>query len=149
LEDFHSKLSDRVAEWNELNYDPDFIEWIKQEDEATGEAYGAVLNRAYHARKVAATARVFETYLSEQSTGKQKATTQNKRETPEHLVAPSRKGGGLQTRIDNAGTDGVMRMSDYEDFVRQVRDGIIKEGSPAYREKKSAFLKANAEGRLL
>ena len=58
-------LDTHVEKWKELNTDPEFIQWLNQQDVYAGELRKSLLDRAFYANDAERVARFFKGYLDE------------------------------------------------------------------------------------
>jgi len=75
-EKFYARLESKVDNWKDLNSDPDFLNWLAQQDVYAGEPRKALLTRAFRANDADRVARFFIGYLEEHAALKATPTTQ-------------------------------------------------------------------------
>ena len=62
-EEFNKKLSSFVPNWREINYDPNFIDWLKRKrDPGTGKTWLTLINEGYESRDLIAVVGFFLEY---------------------------------------------------------------------------------------
>jgi len=145
---FYQGLDTASPGWRATNEDPKFIEWLQQAEPLSGVQYHTVLMRYFETGDVANTAKVFKMYANSAPEASNQGSTAKTNTVPEHLVAPKKTGGGTQSTVENNGGD-VLSMADYEQLQRDYLNGAFKGKETEYRNKKSQFLKAATEGRLI
>lgn len=148
-EKFNRQLSARCPAWTGLdsgiNLDPGFCEWVATAPApGTGGMMKDLLTNAYMTANLQAMAEIIDLYQTLKPAAPAPPTVPD----PASLVAPSRKGGGQQTVIEN-NQGKVMRMADMERLYDDYRQGKYRGKEPEYQAKKAEFMKAKAEGRLI
>lgn len=137
----------RIPDWRALNEDPDFITWLQNEAPFSGgKTFQQIIKSAYQAGDVAGTAEIFNVY--DQTNNKQADPAPAKQNKPEPPVSPPKRGGGVQSQIDNASGD-VLRVSDFQQLMQDKINGRYHGKEAEFEKKKAEFYKAKAEGRLI
>jgi len=134
-------LSQRVPDWEQLNTDPGFLEWLTQVDQVYGLPRQAALNNAYEVFDVARTAAIFETY--KQLTAPKQP--QQSRQDLQRQVAPTRS----RTSTPPAATDQNQRFfnqKEIEEFYNEWRRGYIDNDEAVRMEKE--IIAAISQGRV-
>lgn len=134
-------LGQQVSDWETLNIDQGFLEWLQQVDPVYGVPRQAALSNAYEALDVARVASIFKTY--KQTLPQTPAPSRAKQEL-QRQVAPTR------TRSTTTPADGVNERiftnQDIEQFYTDWRRGFYDEQEAADMEKQ--IHTAIAEGRI-
>lgn len=142
---FEDALTRDCANWRDLNVDENFNLHIRNTVEPySGESLFDLLNEAYQQGDAAKVARLFNSYQPTQQSNTDDHTNQRQKEL-ERMATPVRKGGGVNTQIDN-NRGQVMTMADYEQLHR---DYAGRYDHPDFVKKKAEFRAAAAEGRLV
>jgi hypothetical protein len=135
-------LSQRVSDWEQLNTDPGFLEWLQQVDPVYGLPRQAGLNSAYEAFDVARVATIFETY--KQLTAP-KQTQQRPKQELQRQVAPTRSRVSTPPAAD-AQNQKIFNSREIEQFYDEWRRGFIDNDEAVRMEKE--IHAAIAEGRI-
>ena len=126
-------LTSQVPEWQQLNGDPDFIQWTQNSTApfSGGRTYNEILNSAYFAGDGVGCSEVFLAYQQlrrqapAQSQPQPQVTAQV--QSPEHLVTPqgSNTSTPASTQPQQSGTP-VVNEKYIDNFYRDVEKGMYK-----------------------
>lgn len=139
---FLAGLSQQVADWEALNVDPGFLEWLQQIDPVYGIPRQAALNNAYESLDVTRVANIFKTY--KQGLAPAPAAPRSNQAELQRQVAPTRT---RSTTQPNENSDKpVFTNRDIEKFYSDWRRGYYDDAEAASMEKQ--IHAAIAEGRV-
>jgi len=129
---FNENLTRRVPNWESLNVDPAFLEWLNVVDDFTGKKRIDLLNEAYSRMDLGRTARFFERFIEETSTQKPAKSTDS---NVEKLISPKKSNASVPVSQSDRGgkiwtTDEIKKLyADYragklshDEFTRLERD---------------------------
>lgn len=137
--EFNRLLTAECRNWQKLNEDPAFNQYIRDTLLPTGETLYEVLNAAYENGDVVKVGRIFNSYQPGQTQQSDAAEleAERRRQELEAQAAPVRKGGGESTRIEsNKGK--VVTQADYEELLREY---VGRYDHPDFIKKKAEFRK--------
>lgn len=154
---FWNQLGSKVENWQDLNRDPNFLEWLEQEDVYAGMPRKELLRRAYDQNDAERASRFFKGFLNETAAVSQ-ATTQptpqtapSAAETKVDLATLAAPGEGAPGSADNTNTSSGRMWTEAEisSFYESARKGEFKGRDDEYRRIESQIQTAMAEGRIL
>lgn len=134
--DFFKTLTDKVPDWEAINENPKFLEWLGEVDELTGDTRQAMLSRAEQARDAVRTARFFERFKETFSSRAAQATT-----ALEQQVVPSSSKSSPTPPAKKVWTRGEI-----QDFYARARRGDISDAEAVAIE--ADIMSAQIEGRI-
>jgi hypothetical protein len=134
-------LGQQVSDWEALNVDQGFLEWLQQVDPVYGVPRQAALSNAYEVLDVTRVANIFKAY--KQTLPQTPAPSKAKQEL-QRQVAPTRT-RSTTTPTDNV-NDKIFTNQDIEQFYNDWRRGFYDEQEAADMEKQ--IHTAIAEGRI-
>lgn len=134
-------LGQQVSDWETLNVDQGFLEWLQQVDPVYGVPRQAALSNAYEVLDVTRVANIFKAY--KQTLPQTPAPSKAKQEL-QRQVAPTRT-RSTTTPTDNV-NDKIFTNQDIEQFYNDWRRGFYDEQEAADMEKQ--IHTAIAEGRI-
>lgn len=134
-----SELTEACPQWATQNTDPDFIQYLEENvDDLSGRTYLELLTEAHREMNAPRVARFFNMYSKQQPTPP--------RNSPEELLAPSRRGSGDQVKIeDNKGK--VYTLSEINEIYKRIELG--KYTPEKAKEMELEIWRANKEGRII
>ena len=138
---FLAGLGQQVSDWESLNVNPGFLEWLQQVDPVYGLPRHAALNNAYDQLDVARVANIFNAY---KQTLPQKPVAKNNQAELQRQVAPTRTRSG--TPPTSSESDQYFTQGDIEQFYTDWRRGLYDDAEAASMEKQ--IHAAAAEGRI-
>jgi hypothetical protein len=139
---FLAGLAQQVPDWETLNVDPGFLEWLQQVDPVYGLPKNVALTNAYENGDVARVAAIFNTYKSTLAPAAPKAKS-NQQEL-QRQVAPTRTRSG--TPPTSSESEQYFTNQDIEQFYSDWRRGLYDDAEAAVMEKQ--IHAAAAEGRI-
>ena len=135
-------LGQQVSDWEALNVDPGFLEWLQQIDPVYGIPRQAALNNAYEALDVTRVANIFKTY--KQGLAPAPVPPKSNQAELQRQVAPTRTRSTSQPG-DNQDKP-MFNNKDIEKFYSDWRRGYYTDEEAAQMEKQ--IHAAIAEGRV-
>lgn len=138
---FIAQLTAIVPEWQRLNTDPDFLDWLQEEDPSTGYTRHQLMLYAYNNGDVNGVARWFKKYLAEVE-NKPVEVTKKMAEATKNVSPPHRR----QSRTGETPAR-VYKASEIRDFYTKVALGRISPEEQKKREEE--YIRAILEGRVL
>jgi hypothetical protein len=146
---FEDALTQKVPNWRSIYSDPKFGQFLASNVEPyTGATYEQLFVHANNNWDLDRIATFFQTFDSSKTTTNPTTTPQQARQTPEHLITPARRGGGVQTQMENARGQ-IYTSKQITDFYQDIRDGKYKGQDAKIRQMKADFNKAAVEGRVV
>lgn len=139
---FLAGLSQQVPDWETLNVDPGFLEWLQEVDPVYGIPKNVALTNAYENGDVMRVANIFKTYKSTLAPVPPKAKS-NQQEL-QRQVAPTRTRSG--TPPTSSESEQYFTNQDIEQFYSDWRRGLYDDAEAAVMEKQ--IHAAAAEGRI-
>lgn len=141
---FYAELERLVPDYEALNVDPGFLNWLAEVDQLSGVARQEYLNRAYVSFDATRTAALFNAY--KQLTAPPVAPTPQSDSTLERQVAPS--GSKASTPPPAAASTKIWRSGEIEAFYKQVSLGKFKDNEADRVRIEAEIDQAVAEGRV-
>lgn len=114
---FLNSLSKHVADWETLNVDQGFLNWLAEEDPVFGEQRQAGLNRAVGAQNAAAAAKVFQAY---KATIPQPSQRSNPRSDFQRQVAPTRSRSTQRDASEGSADTRIWTQQEISDHYNDV-----------------------------
>lgn len=143
---FYAELSNDCPDWSDIDKDKGFNIYIRETVIPTGETLKQLIDKACEAGDAATVARIFNSYQPPKQPGQETdQAAERKKQELEMMATPTRKGGGVNNRIEDNKGD-VMYMRDFEQLQR---DYVGRYDHPDYIKRKAEFRKAAAAGKLL
>lgn len=147
---FEDALTSRVSNWRQVYADPAFADFLRTNIEpftgATYEVLFSVANQNWDLERIA---HFFSKFIElKQPPTQNPETPQIKPQVPEHLITPARRGGGVQTQMENAKGQ-IYTRQQINDFYKEVLDGKYRGQDAKIRQTKAEFHKAAMEGRVV
>jgi hypothetical protein len=148
-------LETAVPNWQELNEDQGFLEWLDQVDPFSGHKRGALLNQAYKSHDGPRVVAFFNGYLKEHATVTPPAapaapaapTPAAPQKRLDQLVVPGTPKTGAASTQDGSGKR-VWSRAEIGSFYSEVQAGRFK-GTPEQRKALEAdIFAAQREGRI-
>tara|TARA_R110000772_G_scaffold51809_5_gene118877 strand:+ start:3703 stop:4782 length:1080 start_codon:yes stop_codon:yes gene_type:complete len=157
-ERFYSELDGMVSNWQTINQDPSFLDWLGEVDAYAGEPRQKLLRKAFDRSDAVRVARFFKGYTDENA-AVQKATSTTAPAPAQQAAAPARvsletlaaPGEGSSGSADNTGQSAarMWKESDIGAFYNAAREGRFKGKDDAYRQTEAQIQSAISEGRIL
>lgn len=154
-EKMFATLDGAVSNWKEINVQPEFLNWLAQEDTMSGETRHTLLTRAFERNEAARVQRFFTAYLSESNSGVESAKGGGVKPnppgapsvvTPSALVAPGR---GRAAPVQIAPQQMEWTPSLIAAFYNDVRTGVFR-NDPDERDRLEAdIFAAQRDGRVV
>lgn len=154
---FEDALSSRVSNWRQVYDDPQFGRFLSTSVEPmSGLSYESLFTHANQSWDLDRIAYFFTMFNeSQEAAASQRTTTPTAPEAPPvtpappaHLVTPARRGGGMQTQMENAQGQ-IYTAKQINDFYKDVLDGKYRGQDEKVRRLKADYAKAAAEGRVV
>ena len=139
---FLSSLAQQVPDWETLNIDPGFLNWLQEVDPVYGIPKQVALSNAYEGGDVARVATIFNSYKGTLAPRAPKAKTGQ--QELQRQVAPTRTRSG--TPPTNSESEQYFTNQDIEQFYTDWRRGVYDDAEAAIMEKQ--IHAAAAEGRI-
>lgn len=138
--DFKQRLAERVDDWEVINYDPEFLDWLEQPTVETGMPRKVHFSQSVQALDAARVAGYFERFKESRKTPKPA--------TPQPLTPqPPRSQGGTPPAQPQQGE--YVRASEIQEFYRQAAIGRYRDRPQEYARLDAHYSRAAAEGRVL
>jgi hypothetical protein len=126
-ERFYESLAHQVPDWEAVNADQGFLDWLGETDPLSGATRQALLTQAAKAGDVARTANFFNTYKA--STGASTATSggtrAQQRSELERQVAPAKSGSSARTAPATSAESRIWTQADIAHFYDQKWRGKV------------------------
>ena len=136
-------LGQQVSDWEQINVDPGFIEWLQEVDPVYGIPKNVALNNAYENLDINRVANIFKAYKQTLAPAAP-PPVQNRQQELQRQVAPTRT---RTTSQPNEGMDKpIFSTQDIEKFYSDWRRGYYTDDEAASME--SQINAAVAEGRV-
>jgi len=138
---FYAQLTALVPEWQKLNVDPDFLDWLDERDPVSGFTRKQLLHIAYEKRDAQAVANFFKKYLEEQ-----RGTEEPEPATPPpatKAVAPPAR----RTKKSGKPTKKIWKQSEVEALYKKAALGKIDPNE--WKKLEKELVEAALEGRVL
>lgn len=146
LANYFADLATLVPDYEAVNVNPVFLDWLSQVDDVAGVPRQHFLNSAYEARDVQRTARLFNLFKNQ--TGKPPAPQAQAKEPPPELqrqVAPS---GSRASSTPADSTTKIWSMREVDKFYRDVSKGLYRGKSDEQARIEAEIDLAVSQGRL-
>lgn len=147
-------LAAAVPNWQEMNEDPGFLEWLDQVDPFSGAQRGALLKQAYKAHDGSRVVAFFSGYLKEHAAVTPPATPKPPAAAPaapqrnlEQLVAPGTPKTGAASTQDGSGKR-VWSRAEIGAFYADVQAGRFKGTKEQRKQTEADIFAAQREGRI-
>ncbi len=135
-QDFFKSLTEMVPDWELLNEDAQFLKWLEEVDELTGETRQTLLSRAEQARDATRTAKFFSAFKKTTS-----SWAANSSQALEQQVAPTTK-----QAPNTPPSKKVWLRSEIAEFYDRVRRGLVEDKDAIAIE--AEIQAASIEGRI-
>ena len=146
----HTLLTDQVPNWQELNGDSGFLEWLEQVDPYSGHKRGALLDQAYRSHNGPRVVAFFQGYIDEHAVVTPPATAVAPTTPQKRLgdfVAPGTPKTGAAGTPDGSGKR-VWARKDISDFYRSLQAGTYKGTAEQRRATEADIFAAQRENRI-
>lgn len=140
---FLAGLSQQVPDWESLNVNSGFLEWLQEVDPVYGIPKNIALTNAYENGDVARVATIFNAYKDVLKPNAKPQARSNQQEL-QRQVAPTRTRSG--TPPTNSESEQYFTNQDIEQFYNDWRRGVYDDAEAAIMEKQ--IHAAAAEGRI-
>jgi len=146
-------LASAVPNWQELNEDPGFLEWLDQVDPFSGAQRGALLKQAYKAHDGSRVVAFFSGYLKEHAAVTPPAAPKTPAAAPapqrnlEQFVAPGTPKTGAASTQDGSGKR-VWSRAEIGQFYADVQAGRFKGTKEQRKQVETDIFAAQREGRI-
>jgi hypothetical protein len=143
---FIRDMNELCPEWQKINTDPKFIQWLTNIDPLTGQPYQSMLTQASNANDAVRVSNFFNAWKAE--TGAQGVTqqTQPRQKPLESKVEPSRRGGGPATE---RGGKKTYTRQEIQQFYRDVQRGAYRGRDEDFMRIDRDIVAAQSEGRIV
>jgi hypothetical protein len=145
---FESLLSNKVADWNVLNENPKFIEWLSKREGRTPYTRHQWLVAAYENQDIDTVAGFFNDFKSENKPVEEiKKEVVSKKEDLGKFVSPKSK--NTETSHSDGGDKKIYSKDEIEKFYRDLAMGKLRLLTPEQiAVKEGAYWSAMSEGRV-
>lgn len=146
-------LASAVPNWQEMNEDPGFLEWLDQVDPFSGAQRGALLKQAYKAHDGSRVVAFFSGYLKEHAAVTPPAAPKVPAAAPapqrnlEQFVAPGTPKTGAASTQDGSGKR-VWSRAEIGQFYADVQAGRFKGTKEQRKQVETDIFAAQREGRI-
>lgn len=147
-----AKLDDEVEDWQTLNVDPAFLQWLSAPDPFSGIRRGELLTKAFDTADADRVVRFFKSFLNEHAAVQSAATRGSQPGTPkvaaDRLVSP----GKSRANKAPAGTQDDKRVYAEQDvaaFYAAVNRGEYRKNPEEKQRIEEAIFRAMKEGRVV
>lgn len=134
--DFFRSLTGMVPEWEALNVDPNFIKWLEEVDDLTGQTKQVLLSQAEQARDASRVAKFFTSY--KKATSSWAANAQQSLES--QVVPPTNKAP------DTPPSKKVWTRGEIAEFYNRMKRGLVSDTEAIAIE--ADITAASIEGRI-
>lgn len=147
------RLAQEVPEWEKLNNDELFLDWLAQEDRYAGMTRQDMLDRAFKANDAARVIRFFKGYLEENAAlqpaqaDPAPAPARKTETTLDDMVAPG-KPSGASGQVAQTGNKRTWTQKQIADFYRKVNAGKYRTRPKEQEEIERDIVAAAGEGRI-
>jgi hypothetical protein len=140
--DYWQALDTAMADWREINHNPEFSLWLKEKEKYTGVPKEVLLGNAFNTFDVAKTLEFFKDFKA--TKGPAPAPAASEEEEEEDIAPPTSKGGvpppaSRQTNL--------IKRSEIAEFYKKRQRGAFSDEDAAKIEAK--FIRAIQEGRVV
>lgn len=134
--DFFKSLNAIVPEWEQINQDPNFLTWLDEVDELTGETKQSLLSKAEQARDASRVGKFFTSY--KKTSASWAASSANALE--QQVVPPTNKAP------DTPPSKKVWTRGEIAEFYDRMRRGVVSDADAIAIE--ADITAASIEGRI-
>lgn len=143
IQGFYQSLTMMVPEWQQLNTDPDFLDWLREADSLTGRTRQDMLTEAYQRLDAHTVANFFKNFRNLQQQANPQTTTTTTTKTT-NIAPPAGKAYNVSS---GASSKKTFTQSEIEAFYRKAALNKIGQKEKARIEKEIAD--AIKDGRVL
>lgn len=148
----HDALNTRLPDWQMINREPEFLDWLAEVDAFSGETRQTMLNQAYESNDAPRVVAFFMKYVTDKQTVTGQAgnqTTRSPTVSLDSLVAPGRATNvGTPPVTDSQANARIWTSAEVRKFYHDVQRGLFK-NNPAEKSRiESLIIKAGNEGRI-
>lgn len=136
---FKIELRQICSQWEELNVEEGFLNWLQHPSDDTGVVRQEALDQAVARRNAVAAGSIFNAYLRARD---------SKPGGREHSIDAPGSGGGRPDPDSQSGDDKYLSLAELKKLDQEYRTGAYRGREKKYREERRAFEIAAAEGRL-
>ena len=140
---FYERLAQLVPDWEAVNQDEGFLNWLAEVDPMYGQPRQNALNSAGNARDVNRVAHVFNTYKGTVPAKPQPAP----RQQPQ--VSPQTSGNGNAVVQETQGSKPYITIQNVEAFYRDVQRGLYRGREGEMAQQEAIINAALAENRIV
>lgn len=143
----YDALLTQVPNWAEVNVQPDFIDWLNQNDIFSGQTRYQGLMRAFEVNDAPRVIGIFRAFLEESE--RERSTARPARLDPATLVAPGQPlGGAAPAPMDGNQSKRIWLESEVGNFYSNVRQGVYRHNPDEKARLEAEIHLAAAEGRV-
>lgn len=146
-------LDSKIENWQAVNEDERFLEWLEKEDEFSGAKRGMLLRDAFKKGDGLRVVRFFERFLQEYAPRRQQpegAATQNRATLPmESMVAPGKSTNGSGDQRSAPEGKRNWTQAEVAAFYSDVRRGKFRKTPDRQKQIEKEILAAAAESRII
>lgn len=150
LQKYENRLTELVPDWELINEEQGFLDWLQEVDKLTGKVYHQILNDAHNRGLADQVGYIFNLYKESKGTGTPAApappapTPAPTRIDPNSLVAPAASASPQPT--SSGPTKPIWSAADVDKLYEDKQKGRIKPDEFARRE--AEYIRALSEGRV-
>lgn len=144
-------LDAQVADWRELNKNPEFLNWLDEDDAYTGVQRGVLLKQAYQRHDAPRVVAFFKGFLNENAVvapPPAPAAPARPQRKMDEFVAPGTAKAGTTGAPDEAGKR-IYTESQIAKFYHDASQGKYRSRPDEYRAMEREFVNAAREGRVV
>lgn len=149
----HEALNVRIPDWQVINREPEFLDWLAEVDAFSGDTRQAMLNRAYESNDAPRVVAFFTKYVTDKQivTGQAgNQTTRSPTVSLDNLVAPGRATNvGTPQVSDSQANARIWTSAEVQKFYHDVQRGLFKNNPAEKNRLESLIIKAGNEGRIV
>ena len=155
---FYSKLDDAVTNWRDINSDPEFTDWLNQEDRYTPYTKMQLLQSAYANFNADKVVQFLKDFTEEKAAQAPQGTPPDPNTPPAapqpvvapgNIIAPTTSGRAGGTEIPDASQKPTMKRSAVEQFYKDKALRKLVMTPDQIVKKETEILHAMAENRIV
>lgn len=144
---FFEQLTLKVPDWKEINVQPEFLEWLAEDDPIYGITRQAALNTAGEQRDVARVSRIFKEFAGGVAGRPEPKPNEAKTQLEKQVAPPAGRAAPLPTARPDANTR-IISSAEVTKFYDDVRRGVYRGREADMQKLEQEINRALSEGRI-